>query len=76
MFISISSLTYNYRKAEVSMESTWLDNNFVCEDLYAPFKLDRDVDYLGNLEKKYEIVMQQALKANADEESINIIDYI
>lgn len=58
------------------MESTWLDNNFVCEDLYAPFKLDRDVDYLGNLEKKYEIVMQQALKANADEESINIIDYI
>ena len=55
------------------MESTWLDNNFVCEDLYAPFKLDRDVDYLGNLKKKYEIVKQQALKADADKESINII---
>ena len=52
MIISISSLTYNNRKVEVSMESTWLDNNFVCEDLYAPFKLDRDVDYLGNLKKK------------------------
>lgn len=73
-YMGISSVTYKYRKAEVGMELTWLNNIFMCEDLCAPFKLDRDIDYLENLKEKYEIVKQQALSANADKESLSIID--
>ena len=34
------------------MKLTWLKNGFICKDLYAPFKLDKDVDYRDDLEKK------------------------
>lgn len=57
------------------MKLTWLKNRFICKDLYAPFKLDKDVDYRDDLEKKYKIVMEQAQNANADKESLDIIDF-
>ncbi len=57
------------------MKLTWLKNGFICKDLYAPFKLDKDVDYRDDLEKKYKIVMEQAKNANADNESLDIIDF-
>ena len=55
------------------MKLTWLKNGFICKELYAPFKIDKDIDYRNDLEKKYNIVMEQAQKANADDESLRII---
>ena len=56
------------------MKLTWLKNGFICKDLYAPFKLDNDADYRDDLEKKYK-VMEQAKNANADNESLDIINF-
>lgn len=56
------------------MGLSWLNNGFICKDLYAPFKVDKDINYRADLEKKYDTVMAQAKKANADEESLKIID--
>ena len=56
------------------MRLTWLNNGFICEELYAPFKIDKDIDYRIDLEKKYNLVMKQAKNANADDESLKIID--
>lgn len=56
------------------MRLTWLNNDFICEELYAPFKINKDIDYRTDLEKKYSIVMKQAKNANADDESLKIID--
>ena len=57
------------------MKLTWLNNGFICKELYAPFKINKDIDYQKDLEKKYNIVMEQAKKANADDESLNIISH-
>ena len=40
------------------MGLTWLNNGFICKELYAPFKIDKDKDYRADLEKKYKIVME------------------
>ena len=56
------------------MKLTWLKNGFICKELYAPFKISKDIDYRNDLEKKYNIVMEQAQKANADDESLRIIN--
>ena len=55
------------------MKLTWLNTNFVCESMYAPFILERDCDYKDALREKYNIVLTQAKKAGADEESVKII---
>lgn len=34
------------------MRLTWMNNGFICKDLYAPFVLDKDSDYLDDLKKK------------------------
>lgn len=51
----------------------WMNNGFICKDLYAPFVLDKDSDYLDDLKKKYKIVLEQARYAGADAESLNIL---
>lgn len=56
------------------MKLKWLNNGFICKELYAPFKIDKDSDYRNDLEKKYNIVTEQAKKANADDESLRIIE--
>lgn len=33
------------------MKLTGIKNNFICKDLYAPFILDRDGEYLNDLPK-------------------------
>lgn len=33
------------------MRLNWLNNGFICKELYAPFVLEKDVEYLGDLEK-------------------------
>lgn len=41
-------------------EIDMVKNEFICKELYAPFKIDKDTDYRNDLEKKYKIVMEQA----------------
>lgn len=41
------------------MGLTWMNNGFICKDLYAPFVLDKDSDYHDDLKKKYKIVLKQ-----------------
>lgn len=65
---------HEHGKVVSKMKLTWLKNEFICKELYAPFKIDKDTDYRNDLEKKYKIVMEQAKKANADDESLKIID--
>lgn len=55
------------------MSLSWLMNNFICRELYAPFIIEKDNDYLSDLKKKYETVLRQAEKAGADEGSLKII---
>lgn len=55
------------------MNLTWMNNGFICKDLYAPFVLEKDSDYLDDLKKKYEIVLKQAGDAEADRESLKIL---
>ena len=38
------------------------------------FKINKDIDYRTDLEQKYNIVKKQAKNANADDESLKIID--
>lgn len=56
------------------MRLTWLNNGFICKDLYSPFKIDKDSDYREDLSNKYGIVKEQAKKSGADNESVRIID--
>ena len=60
------------RRAE-KMRLTWLNNGFICKDLYAPFKIDKDSDYIKDLKNKYDIVINQAKKSGSDDESLRII---
>ena len=55
------------------MRLTWLNNGFICKELYAPFVLERDFDYIKDLNSKFTIVQRQAENAGADSESIEII---
>lgn len=56
------------------MSLSWLNNGFICKELYGPFVLAKDIEYKKDLSKKYSIVLNQAIKAGADEESIRIIN--
>ena len=42
------------------MKLIWLKNGFICKELYAPFKISKDIDYRNDLEKKYNKVMECA----------------
>lgn len=57
----------------ITMRLEWLENNFICKDLYAPFTIEKDVDYISDLSRRYSILLKQAIGAGADEESIKII---
>ena len=55
------------------MKSTWLMNGFICRELYTPFIIDKDNDYLNDLKRRFSVVLRQAEKAGADQESLKII---
>ena len=55
------------------MESNWLQNEFIWKELRAPYIINYDTDYYETLKDKYEILLNQAIKAKADGESIEII---
>lgn len=56
------------------MGLSWLKKNFICKELYAPYIIDTDIEYIDALNEKYEIVLKQAKNAGADAESIKIIE--
>ncbi len=55
------------------MSNVWL-HNFICKDLYAPFVIEKDIDYYDNLKEKYKTVLTQAKNAGADPTAIKIIE--
>ena len=55
------------------MGLSWLLNDFICNDLYAPFVVKLDNDYYSCLMEKYYIVLNQADKAGADDGSLAIL---
>lgn len=55
------------------MGLSWLTNNFISKELYAPFIIEQDNDYLSDLKKRYDIVFNQAKNAKADKDSLTII---
>ena len=42
------------------MRLTWPHSDFICKELYTPFVLERDVDYLPDLRKKYNTILKYA----------------
>ena len=52
-------LFYRAKRRISKMRLTWLNNEFICKDLYAPFKINKDSDYIDDLKSKYDIVMNQ-----------------
>lgn len=55
------------------MRLQWVGNNFICKELYAPFLVEKDVDYIKDLSERYSIILKQAVNAGADEDSLKII---
>lgn len=55
------------------MRLQWIRNNFICRELYAPFQVEKDADYVKDLSGRYSIILKQAVKAGADEDSLKII---
>lgn len=53
---------------------TWITNDFITKELYAPFSVKKDIDYYTDLSKKYSILLKSAKKAGADDESIKILN--
>ena len=41
------------------MRLTWLNNGFICKELYAPFVLERDFDYIKDLNHLYQKVKKK-----------------
>ena len=65
------------------MGLTWMNNGFICKDLYAPFVLDKDSDYHDDLKKKYKIVLKQKYvnrtvlrKHNLNDENMKDAKYV
>ena len=56
------------------MRLTWVNNGFICKELYAPFVIEKDCDYYGDLKKRFNIMLKQAIDSGADETSIKIIN--
>lgn len=63
----------NFSKDEI-MKLSWLENNFICKDLYAPFTVECDNDYYKSLSEKFSIIINQATMAGADTSSLGILN--
>lgn len=43
---------HEHGKGGVKNEIDMVKNEFICKELYAPFKIDKDTDYRNDLEKE------------------------
>lgn len=55
------------------MRLNWINKGFICKDMYAPFVVEKDLDYVESLKKKFNLVIERAKKAGADEESLEVL---
>ncbi|MDB2178121.1 hypothetical protein [Blautia wexlerae] len=55
------------------MNLTWMKNGFICKDLYAPFVLEKDSDYLDDLKKKYKIVLKWSIGVRYTKVEIKVL---
>ena len=55
------------------MKLTWLNEKFFSNELCAPFKIEMDNGYIGDLEHRFTLLQDLAIEADADKESIVII---
>ena len=55
---------------EYIVRLNWVNNGFICKELYAPFVVENDNDYYDDLLSKFNLVLRQAKSAGADEDSI------
>ena len=39
------------------MGLSWLLNNIICKELYAPYIIETDIEYIDVLAEKYDIVL-------------------
>ena len=53
---------------------TWILKNFINEKLYAPFSVEFDSDYYTDLSQKYKLLIESAIKAGADTDSLRILN--
>lgn len=51
----------------------WLNDGFITKELYAPYVIERDCEYLSEPRKQYDLVLRQATRAKADPKSLEII---
>lgn len=52
---------------------SWVMNGFIRAELYAPFVVANDTEYISDLRKRYNLLEKAAKDADADEESVKII---
>ena len=41
---------------------TWVNNNFIAKELYAPFIIEKDIDYYEDLSQKLKLFLTALLK--------------
>lgn len=51
---------------------TWV-YDFITKDLYAPYVVDKDENYYDDLKRKYQLLLKKAKEADADKESLKIL---
>lgn len=53
----------------------WISNNFIDKELFAPFVVKKDLDYLSDLKRKYRLFLKKAENSGADETSLKILQH-
>ena len=53
----------------------WISNDFIDKELFAPFVVKKDLDYLSDLKRKYRLILKKAENSGADETSLKILQH-
>lgn len=56
------------------MACGWVEEAFHCVEFSTPFVIDKDISYYLDLSNKYRMLLKRASDADADEESLAIIE--
>ncbi len=58
----------------MSEELIWIKKGFIDKELYAPFVVEKDIDYYSDLQKRYKSLVKRAIECEADKESVDILN--
>ena len=58
----------------MSERLTWIEKRFIDKELYAPFVVEKDIDYYSDLQKRYKLLIKRAIECEADDESVDILN--